>query len=98
MATRTLVTRVCIPASSSLRRHHPVPKTLAEIERCLLLGCTPTQDDLAFARELLKKAKRQDEVMRIKMKWFPRVFKAMEWTCYLIVSATVGTALMDKKP
>ncbi|CAN6335212.1 unnamed protein product, partial [Urochloa humidicola] len=54
------------------------------------------QNGVEFARDLLKSAKKEEEITRRVIKWSSRGIKAMEWACYFCVSVTAAWALTVK--
>ncbi|CAL4890729.1 unnamed protein product [Urochloa decumbens] len=77
------------PAASALRctvsSHHP-----QSVRRF--------SHDVEYARDLLKRVKKEEEVARGIVKWVSRGVKALEWTCYFGVSVTAATFVMMGKP
>ncbi|KAG2608958.1 uncharacterized protein LOC120704978 isoform X2 [Panicum virgatum] len=101
MATRNLVTRTWTPAASTLGRC--LGTGMPPPARFQFLHAVPSQDgiairrlsyDLESARDMLERAKKQEEVMRRGIKWFSRGVKAAEWACYFCVSTTIAVAVM----
>ncbi|CAL4904818.1 unnamed protein product [Urochloa decumbens] len=104
MATRSLLTRTVL--ASALRRRPGAGMPAAA--RHQLLHAIPSEQngiairrfshDVEYARDLLKRVKKEEKLTRITIKWFTRGVKAVEWTCYLGVPVIAATFVMMGKP
>ncbi|CAN6330023.1 unnamed protein product [Urochloa humidicola] len=94
MAALKLVIRTWTPAASSLGRC--LGSGMPAAARSQFLHAVPSQNGVEFARDLLKSAKKEEEITRRVIKWSSRGIKAMEWACYFCVSVTVAWALTVK--
>ncbi|CAN6348627.1 unnamed protein product [Urochloa humidicola] len=104
MATRNLVIRTWTPTASTLSRC--LGTGMPAAARSQFLHAVPSQDGIAIqrfsydvksARDMLKRAKKQEEVMRRGIKWFSRGVKAVEWACYFCVSTTIAAAIVGRE-
>ncbi|CAN6339212.1 unnamed protein product [Urochloa humidicola] len=101
MATRSLLTR-----TAALRRRPGT--TMPPASRHQLLLAIPSEQngiairrfshDVEYARDLLKRFKKEEEIARRMIKWSSRGLKALEWTCYFGVSVIAATFVMMGKP
>ncbi|CAN6339123.1 unnamed protein product [Urochloa humidicola] len=106
MATRKLVTRAWTPTVSTLGRC--LGARMPPVARSQFLHAVPSQNngiairrfshDVEYARDLLKRAKKEERLTRITIKWFSRGVKAVEWTCYLGVPVIAAAFVMMGKP
>ncbi|CAN6357221.1 unnamed protein product [Urochloa humidicola] len=94
MAMRNLMTRTWTPAASTLDRC--LGTRMPPAARSQFLHAVPSQNGVEFARDLLKSAKKEEEITRRVIKWSSRGIKAMEWACYFCVSVTAAWALTVK--
>ncbi|CAL4890722.1 unnamed protein product [Urochloa decumbens] len=94
MATRKLVMRTWTPAASTLGRY--LGTGMPPPARSQFLHAVPSQNGVEYARDLLKKAKKEEKITRSVIKWSSRGIKVMEWACYFCVSVTVACAMTVK--
>ncbi|CAN6348626.1 unnamed protein product [Urochloa humidicola] len=90
MATRNLVIRTWTPTAARSQFLHAVPSQDG-------IAIQRFSYDVKSARDMLKRAKKQEEVMRRGIKWFSRGVKAVEWACYFCVSTTIAAAIVGRE-